>query len=78
MLEMRPHCEHCQRALAADSTEAWICSFECTFCSECTHQVLHQTCPNCAGQLVVRPTRRNKPTAPEPESKPKPKPNVSQ
>ena len=35
---------------------AYICSYECTFCSNCsTH--MHLTCPNCGGELTRRPTR---------------------
>ena len=35
MLELRPGCECCDRDLPPESTEARICSFECTFCREC-------------------------------------------
>jgi hypothetical protein len=34
-LEMRAACERCTRALDA-AVEAYICTFECTFCSDCT------------------------------------------
>jgi hypothetical protein len=34
-----------------------ICSFECTFCSACAHEVLQGKCPNCGGELVRRPIR---------------------
>ena len=57
MLEMRPNCECCDADLSADSREAWICSFECTFCDRCNEQVLKGGCPNCGGELVRRPTR---------------------
>ncbi|WP_131728062.1 DUF1272 domain-containing protein, partial [Achromobacter xylosoxidans] len=33
MLELRPSCEHCDADLPPASTEARICSFECTFCA---------------------------------------------
>jgi hypothetical protein len=33
MLELRPTCEHCGKALPPAATEARICSFECTLCS---------------------------------------------
>lgn len=56
MLELRPSCEHCQRALPPESTEACICSFECTFCRDCVAQ-LDGTCPNCGGDFVPRPIR---------------------
>jgi hypothetical protein len=57
MLQLRPSCECCDRALAPDSTEARICSFECTFCDSCAESVLHGSCPNCGGELVRRPRR---------------------
>ena len=57
MLELRPVCENCARALPPDSTEARICSFECTFCSACAHGVLGDVCPNCGGNFVARPIR---------------------
>ena len=57
MLELRPICEHCARALPPDSAEALICSFECTFCSACAHEVLGDVCPNCGGNFVARPIR---------------------
>ena len=54
-LEMRAECERCGAALAADG-EAFICSYECTFCGACA-EGLERTCPNCGGDLVVRPRR---------------------
>ncbi|PJI47620.1 MAG: hypothetical protein CTR55_18140 [Pseudomonas sp.] len=57
MLELRPGCECCDRDLPGDSADAHICSFECTFCSDCAEQVLHGRCPNCGGELVPRPRR---------------------
>jgi hypothetical protein len=57
MLELRPGCEHCNKALPPDSTEAWICSFECTFCADCVATVLANVCPNCGGGFVPRPVR---------------------
>jgi hypothetical protein len=57
MLELRPNCECCDKDLPADSTAAGICSFECTFCSECAATVLGGRCPNCGGELVRRPIR---------------------
>ena len=57
MLELRPVCENCARALPPESTEARICSFECTFCSACAHDVLADVCPNCGGNFVARPIR---------------------
>ena len=57
MLELRPTCEHCNKALPADSTEAMICSFECTFCTQCVEDVLENVCPNCGGGFAPRPIR---------------------
>jgi uncharacterized protein len=57
MLQMRPGCECCDRDLPADSTEAWICSFECTFCRDCVETKLAGRCPNCGGSFRQRPTR---------------------
>lgn len=60
MLELRPTCEHCNGALSANSTEARICSFECTFCATCATKVLSNVCPNCGGGFVPRPIRPSK------------------
>ena len=57
MLELRPSCECCDKDLAPDSTEARICSFECTFCASCAEAVLGGQCPNCGGELLARPRR---------------------
>ena len=57
MLELRPICEHCAKSLPPDSSEAMICSFECTFCTACVHDVLHNVCPNCGGGFTARPVR---------------------
>lgn len=57
MLELRPNCECCNRDLPPESDAARICSFECTFCADCTETVLNGRCPNCGGNLVARPIR---------------------
>ncbi len=57
MLELRPTCEHCNRALPPESTEAMICSFECTFCRDCAGGILGNVCPNCGGGFAPRPVR---------------------
>lgn len=57
MLQLRPNCECCNVDLAGDSSQAYICSFECTFCASCASEVLHGKCPNCGGELVRRPAR---------------------
>jgi hypothetical protein len=57
MLELRPNCEHCNKALPPASMEARICSYECTFCAGCADGVLENVCPNCGGGFVPRPIR---------------------
>lgn len=57
MLDLRPTCEHCNRALPPASTEAFICSYECTFCATCVTEVLANVCPNCGGGFTPRPIR---------------------
>ncbi|QDP02977.1 DUF1272 domain-containing protein [Thalassotalea sp. PS06] len=34
-----------------------MCSYECTFCKECS-ATMNFICPNCNGELVLRPTRQ--------------------
>jgi hypothetical protein len=55
MLEMREVCERCEAALAPNGL-ALICSYECTFCTDCGDTMDHR-CPNCSGELVARPRR---------------------
>ena len=57
MLELRPVCEHCAKALPPESGEAMICSFECTFCQSCVEHLLQNVCPNCGGGFTTRPVR---------------------
>jgi uncharacterized protein len=57
MLELRPSCENCNKPLPPSSTEARICSFECTFCESCVADILKNVCPNCGGGFVPRPIR---------------------
>lgn len=57
MLELRPVCENCNKSLPNDSTEARICTFECTFCKDCVENILHNVCPNCGGGFEKRPSR---------------------
>jgi hypothetical protein len=57
MLELRPACENCNRDLPANSLQARICSYECTFCVDCVEGVLADVCPNCGGGFVPRPIR---------------------
>lgn len=57
-LEMRENCEKCQAGLG-HLDEAFICSYECTFCGPCT-TALQNVCPNCGGELLNRPRRAAK------------------
>jgi uncharacterized protein len=57
MLELRPNCECCDKDLPPESSQAVICTFECTFCRECAQSKLGGLCPNCGGNLVARPVR---------------------
>jgi hypothetical protein len=66
-LELRPNCECCDRDLPP-SAEAFICSFECTWCPDCATDVLNGVCPNCGGELVRRPVRPAEKLAANPAS----------
>jgi two-component system LytT family sensor kinase len=55
-IDMKTSCEACERALPAD-LEAYVCSFECTFCSDCAAGTRF-VCPNCGGELLRRPRRK--------------------
>jgi hypothetical protein len=68
MLQLRPNCECCDKDLPPESTEARICSFECTFCANCATNVLKGKCPNCGGELVARPRRPAEKVAKNPAS----------
>ena len=57
MLQLRPNCECCDADLPPDSTDARMCSFECTFCAACAEERFAGLCPNCGGDLVLRPIR---------------------
>ena len=43
--------------LPADSEEAMICTYECTFCYKCVDEILRNVCPNCGGGFSPRPIR---------------------
>jgi two-component system LytT family sensor kinase len=58
-LEMKTQCEKCGSALLADG-EAYVCSYECTFCGDCTVK-MNGTCSHCGGELVRRPQRKTLP-----------------
>jgi two-component system LytT family sensor kinase len=55
---MKNNCETCECALPPGG-EAYVCSFECTFCPDCAASS-RRICPNCGGELLIRP-RRNLP-----------------
>ncbi len=57
MLEIRTNCENCNKELPNESSEAMICTYECTFCADCVEQTLKNVCPNCGGGFEKRPTR---------------------
>jgi len=56
-LQMKAVCEKCATRLPVEH-EAYICSYECTFCPACT-QAMAAICPNCGGELVRRPRRKD-------------------
>ena len=68
MLQLRPGCECCDRDLPPESTEAFICTYECTFCRDCTEKTLKGVCPNCGGELLRRPRRPAEKLAKNPAS----------
>ncbi len=60
MLELKPNCEKCNKALPHSSDEAFICSYECTFCKDCSTDTFNFICSNCKGNLEKRPKRNSK------------------
>ncbi|WP_084675912.1 DUF1272 domain-containing protein [Caballeronia insecticola] len=68
MLQLRPNCECCAKDLPPASHDARMCTFECTFCSDCADNVLNGICPNCGGDLVARPIRPDAMLAKHPAS----------
>jgi uncharacterized protein len=56
-LQLRPNCEYCDKDLPPSSMEARICSYECTFCTDCVESRLANVCPNCGGGFAPRPIR---------------------
>ncbi len=54
---LKPNCECCDKNLPPESTEARICTFECTFCADCADKYFNHICPNCGGEQVRRPIR---------------------
>jgi hypothetical protein len=68
MLKLRPNCECCDRDLPPDSLEAFMCTYECTFCRDCVEAKLAGVCPNCGGELLRRPRRPARMLAKNPAS----------
>ncbi|MBC9711789.1 DUF1272 domain-containing protein [Streptomyces sp. TRM66268-LWL] len=60
-LEMRTVCERCDKPIAPEDP-AYICVYECTWCPDCTTAMEH-ICPNCSGELVIRPRPAKKPAS---------------
>lgn len=60
MLILKPNCECCDVDLPPHSLAARICTFECTFCSDCAETRFNSLCPNCGGELLRRPVRTAK------------------
>lgn len=60
MLEMKQQCERCDKQLTDALKDVYICSYECTFCAQCNADSFNGDCPNCGGDLVLRPTRQAK------------------
>jgi len=52
MTQVKDKCEKCARPLPLP-TNAFCCSFQCTFCPDCATKMKH-VCPNCAGELSPR------------------------
>lgn len=57
MLDLRPNCECCDKDLPPSASDAMICTYECTFCSDCVDNALNNICPNCGGGFAPRPIR---------------------
>ncbi len=57
-LEYKDACEACSNPLTWIDP-AYICTFECTWCPDCA-EAQGMVCPNCSGELVLRPRRTQK------------------
>ena len=78
MLEIKPNCESCGIGLPANSTDAMICSYECTYCTRCAQNLLHNICPNCGGGFEKRPIRTEAGLKKHPAGTEQAKPGVDQ
>ncbi|WP_218139596.1 DUF1272 domain-containing protein [Thalassotalea agarivorans] len=58
---MKTECQQSQ-ATTLENGEAYICSYECTFCTPCAVS-FDYICPNCQGELVPRPKRAAQPSS---------------
>ncbi len=54
-LQMKTSCEGCNAQLFQDG-EAYVCSFECTYCNRCMANA-NGVCSRCGGELSRRPRR---------------------
>lgn len=52
-LEMKQNCDKCNYEFH-EKSNAFICVKEHTYCRECAENLFY-VCPNCHGELVVRP-----------------------
>lgn len=64
-LAMKSACERCQSQLAPQ-VDAYICSFECTYCPTCA-KALDGACPNCGGEILRRPRPKTAPPVDSPD-----------
>lgn len=60
VLELRPNCEGCNKYRRPESLEAYVYTYECTFCACCVKNLLMNVCPNCGGGFAPRPIRPKK------------------
>ena len=57
MPELKHICGNWGKPLPNESTEAMICTFECTSCKDCVNDILLNVCPNRGGGFEKRATR---------------------
>ena len=69
MLDLRPNCETCDKDLPNGGEDAYICTFECTFCANCVDNTHKNVCPNCGGNFSLRPVRSGNALERFPQSK---------
>lgn len=56
LLGLKPGCECCDAGLLPASSEARICTYECTYCATYADE-MGNICKSCGGSLVPRPIR---------------------